>query len=510
MLCKMLGKEGSEKRFFGNKCFKAKVYFYIVVILLFLIILVSCSIESKRPYVVSVSITDGRRFSDPEEVKEITIVFSDGMNRYVTEKNIGLSGYYGGFIYLWGNNGRTCTLIMKEPLERGSKYTLEIKSGCENIAGYDIGADTVVRFYTYLFEDNFFVVSTAPFDGEVIGECNNLSIEIVFSMPVDYSSVYDSISIEPALNYLYSFSENRKLLTLDIVEQLQCGEKYTIALSEEMNAANGLSLGEEYSFSFSTFNPEESFRLKGSSMKNPSEETSMALDTAYLSKTHGIEKTCDLVVEFSSEFFLSEASKMVTIEQGIEYHLEKNGCALIFDFLEEMTSEEEYRINISGEFENTAGSALGIDYRFGWAVDGQNSVRPEAKNIVMVNPDGGDDVLIFSDNEGIHNRAMLFSYRVDHVEVEFQVEFSEKVNLYRMLDSVSLDFQFGNPDAVTVELTGYAVDLSGKMINLVFSLPDLTLGDDSYYKFIIEGGEDGVIDLNNNSLKEDIEIYVVY
>jgi len=504
-------KEGSRgKRDFNNTNPKVGIHIYLIVNFLFLLLLVSCSVENRKPYVVSISIEDGKRFSNPKDIEEITIVFSDKMNRYVTERNIVLAGYYDGFICSWSDSGKTCTMKLKEHLEKGNEYTLEIKSGCENIDGYDIGADTVIRFYTFLLDDDFFVVSTSPSDGEVIEKCDNLSIRITFSLPVDYVSVYNSVSIEPALNYLYSFSEDREILSLYVVQQVDCGEVYTITLSDEINAIDGHSLGEEYSFSFSTVDSQESFIILSSSMKNPYDETTVVLDTAYLSNTNGIEKNWDLVVEFSSEFFLSEASKMISIEPAIDYHLEKNGNKLIVYFLEEMTPEEEYWIDISGEFENTYGQALEVDYRFGWVVSGQDSVRPRVENCIMVNPDGGDDVVIFLDGEVIHNRAMPLSYKLDYVEVEFGVEFSKNIDLYRVLDSVSLDFQFGNANATTGELVGYSLDSSGKWVSLVFSLPDISSGGDGYYKFIIRGGEDGVVDLNNNSLKEDIEIYVIY
>lgn len=493
----------------------------IKVLHLFLILLLSagvfvliesCSVKNDSPEVISVSIEDGARFSEVETLGEITIIFNKNMNRYLTERNILISGYYGGIMYFWSKDGKTCTLKLKESLEEGYDYTLRIQKGCEDVDGYDLGVDKIYHFYTYLNSDDFYVKDTAPADGEIITDIDGITINVIFSCALSYKSIYKILSIEPEFSYTYSFSNDRKTLSLIPVEQLERGVVYTVTLNGDFKALEGRTLGDDYSFSFSTIQSYEDFNLISSNMINPeNQDEVLPLNTGYDSKTEGIKKNFNLVLIFNSDFLLNQASRLILIEPAVSYHLEKIGKELIFGFLENMEAGQEYWISIDKSLANTSGILLGQNYRFGWIVNGADSQKPVISRISILNPDvSGVDVVIYDGSEFFQNQAMLLSYSSDHVEVIFQIEFSEEVSLFRVLDSVSLEFQFGNVDAVSGELTGYVLDADGRIVDLTFSLPDLSSGGDGYYRFIVRGGSDGVLDINGNFMENDVEAYVVY
>jgi len=220
-----------------------------LIIFLTSILFLSCSFFDNAPQIIWLSISDGQRILDAESLNEIEISFSKSMNCYITETNIIISGYYGKVYYQWENHDKTVRIILVDPLEKGNKYTLKIGRGCECAEGFDLGYDLSVDFFTYGSDEDFYVVSTTPIDGNSIDILDGFEIEIEFSLPVDYTTIYDKVIINPELTYNYSFSEDRKILSLSILEHMDVGEAYNVTIKEELAAFSGRSLCKEYTFS---------------------------------------------------------------------------------------------------------------------------------------------------------------------------------------------------------------------------------------------------------------------
>ena len=314
--------------------------FFLFFINLIIFLLLSCSFLENNPRVVSVSISDGQRISDIESFDEIEISFSKAMNRYITESNITISGYYGKILYQWGNNDKDVKLILKDPVEKGNRYSLKIGKSCECAEGYDLGIDFSIDFFTYEIDEEFSILSTSPADGEMTGNLDGLDIVIEFSLPVDYTTIYDKVTVSPELTYNYSFSAGRKILVLNILQHVEAGEMYTVSIDKELSALDGKSLEKEHTFSFNTILSTEKFIIRKAVMDYGSGTIPLNFEN-YLDRTEGIEKDMELEVSFNADVYLHSVESFITIEPAILFHLEKPDNAVIrFIFDEYMTLEE--------------------------------------------------------------------------------------------------------------------------------------------------------------------------
>ncbi|MFW6139468.1 MAG: Ig-like domain-containing protein, partial [Spirochaetota bacterium] len=263
----------------------------ILLILLQAVILglgLSCSFSGSAPEILWVSITQDQKIIDVSCFDRIEINFSRPMNRYVTEKNIIISGYYGTVHYQWDRQSTHVDLVLEEPLEKGMEYTLVIGKGCESGQGVDIGADTRYNFFTYKVDGKFYVKSTFPKDGQQVSGLNELVVKIDFSLPADYTTIYDKLSFGPEVPYRYWFSADRKQLLVALSSPLEPNRSYTVNIEKDLGAYQGKCMEEDYAFSFNTIFNTRSFYINSAVMKNDQE--TVVLDTGYLRETQNVQK----------------------------------------------------------------------------------------------------------------------------------------------------------------------------------------------------------------------------
>jgi hypothetical protein len=510
----------------------------------------SCSFSGENPKIVSVSISNGQRITGADNLEEITITFSKPMNCYITEKNISISGYYGTVHFVWSNSNRTVCLILGESLEAGYAYTLEIESGCESAGGYDLGEGDRYYFYTYTNESEFTVVSTSPGDGETIAALDGVEIVVEFSQPVRYTTIYDKVSIQPPVKFNYSFSAERNTLFLDILQHLDSNQNFTVRIDKELGAIDGKALKEDRSFSFNTVESAQAFIVQDAFMIDASgsgtDGSIQFENSTYPDVITGVEKDMELQIRFNTGFYLNTIENAISITPPIDYSLEKgdsNVLRVIFD--ESMTPEETYRASLNRSTSNIYGVPLDRDYAFEWTVNGNNSLLIRPLKISILTPEdtgeNGDDTgaqntVIFDGNVVDHNRTMPYRFiSVDNCNlVSFEIQFSpgpdteldqqtdpgprNSLDVYRSLGKFSLDYQYGDFILESGKLIGYdwkpAEDLSGDdydtlTVDFELKIPLITDGT-AFYKFIIQGGEDGIMDTSCNYMKDSIEIYVIY
>jgi len=102
-------------------------------------------------------------------------------------------------------------------------------------------------------EENPAVTSVSPIDGSVIGITGD-TIRIEFSKPLDGSTVSDStIMISPALAAEYRYDSLTRTVTLVPTAELEYGTLYTVTVTLEVLDSSGLSLSDEFTWSFRTY-----------------------------------------------------------------------------------------------------------------------------------------------------------------------------------------------------------------------------------------------------------------
>jgi len=505
---------------------------YVVMLLMSITIFFSCTFNTDSPQVVKVSIRDGEIIKEVDSFQDIDISFSKPMNKYLTEKNISISGYYGVINFEWYNQNRVVKIFLKDGLQKGLEYTLTIGRGSECSEGVNLQDDFFCTFYTYKIEDEFYVVSTFPEDGasaavkkadgevvfltpeggEVSGFDGFFQIKIDFFLPVEETKIYDKISIEPSFPYTYIFTDNRKTLFLNPVYVLDMNEVYTIRISEELCAESGKSLKEAFSFTFNTIVSQSSFSITSAVMKNTEKDICLNFED-YPGFTSGVEKDMSLFVGFNSDFFLHSVQNLIQIDPPVFYHLQKeegDNPVLCFIFDEGMVQEETYRITFDHYITDTTGVLLDKDYVFEWVVDGEKSFFLKVIQIEIIDPLGMNNTVVFQDGIFYQNHNMLFRQEGEKNIVEFKVLFSATLDLYPSLKGFDLDFVFGNSQASGGSLYNYNFDVQNSSLELEYSVPLLHDGGDATYKFVISGGEDGIVDTDSNPLEEDLEIYMIY
>ncbi len=165
------------------------------------------------------------------------------------------------------------------------------------------------------------------------------------------------------------------------------------------------------------------------------------------------------------------------------------------------------------------------EYCFEWVVNGSNSrlITPgfiRIKNPLWSeeNPDLFPHTVIYDNGTIYHNEEMLVETVVDGTvtynrgsfDIEFTPDLSSGIDVYRSLDKIFLNFLSGNTGADDGDLTDYIYNNNDRILTVVFKLPFLDSGEYAYYKLILKGGEDGIVDNEENYMGDDIEIYVIY
>ncbi len=479
------------------------------------VFILSCTLTVENPDVLHVNIHDGQVISDIASFHTISVSFSTAMNCYPTEKEISISGYYGVVHYEWSNQNCDVDIVMEEDLDQGRRYVLKIGKGCESTEGIDLGRDYSYSFYTYSGEDDFFVVSTIPADGAQVARLDDAVISIVFSHPIDTITLYDKLELDPAVDYRYSFSDDRRVLYLEISEHLETHELYTVTIRGDLRSSNGKTLEEEYTFSFNTFLNEDPFCIERAVMVPEGEDPpGNELDTQYLGCTGGIEKSCDLLVFFSEDFYLHSIDTLAGIEPALSYHLTKEDRALRFAFEKDMEPEGLYRITFQKSMKNVYGIPLDREYSFEWVVNGVRSTLLRLGFIVNIDPNGIQDITLYDGLDVFNNEDILYfpdTVEIDKNNVDFEIQFSSNIAVYRSLDKFFLTFLYGgDSSSLSGVLTGYSWDADEKTLFLRFTLPTLKGENDAYYKLVVTGGEGGVVDVDGNCMEENREIYVKY
>lgn len=483
-----------------------------LVLLVPLAVISACSIESNRPAVDAVSIPDGSVIADVDSFTSIDITFSKPMNRYATESNIGISGYAGAFHFRWGDGNRTVTLLLDDPLERGNVYVLAVGGNCECEEGYDLGEDVSRTVYTYSVRDEFTVLSTTPADGETVSTLDSLVVSLVFSLPVDETTLYDKITLDPGLAYRYSLSPDRRTIELHIAEHVRANKTYTLTVSEKLSALQGRRLSDTYRFSFDTKMSGSPFALSGATMVQAGiGSPGIGIDIGYLGTTAGVEKEMDLLLHFNGDFHLRFVEDYLSVEPAIPYRLVKEGSSLRLVFGEAMASGGSYRITVQKALANSFGVQLDREYRFTWIVDGPGSRDLSVLQVRIENPDISDlETVIYENGRPVHNRAMLLRNEEDNCFVDFTIFLSSALDVYRSLDGITLPFRYGNSAGASGTLVHYDWEPSDRSLRVTFDLSPIDEGGDAYYKLVLSGGAEGFVDRRGNFMEETIEIYVVY
>jgi N-acetylneuraminic acid mutarotase len=178
---------------------------------------------------------------------EIQIVFSERMNTDSVEAVFLPEA--GAFIKAWSTDQRTLT-IKGLLLKGGTDYRLTVSESSRSEAGKIIAGNRVLEF------------STAPIPGpnviqtEPIPDSDNVStsasIKIYFDRGIAPSSFAGSFSLQPAIDYDLAYSDDQKVVTVNLLQKPLTATRYQVSIAETMQSLDGQALDKAFVFYFTT------------------------------------------------------------------------------------------------------------------------------------------------------------------------------------------------------------------------------------------------------------------
>jgi hypothetical protein len=178
---------------------------------------------------------------------KITITYSKGMNRIVTESAIKPSP---SFVWTtkWVSGDSEAILTPSAMLQGSTTYTITISTDARSIEGVALSS-----LYTFSFttKDNTppTVVSTIPVNGSADVDVNS-QILITFSEAMANNTTEDAISVSSGSINKMGWANNNKTIILTI--DLEPGTTYTVKISTGAKDLAGNTMLKEYVFSFTT------------------------------------------------------------------------------------------------------------------------------------------------------------------------------------------------------------------------------------------------------------------
>lgn len=489
----------------NNKNLKVKRKIYTIktlsLLLFYFFSFYGCTLFLERPSVLSVSIQDGQIVNELDNFNSIEITFSNNMNIYICEKNIHIDSYNGSVSYSWDTDKKICTLFLKDKLEWGKKYVLKITTGCENSKGVNIEKEYSVTFYTYNPSKDFAIIRTLPENQAILTDNHNQQIQIEFSDTIADQSIMDKINISPDTPYTYSYSTDKKIIYINLINDLNLSTCYIVRIKKELRSISNKTLREDYSFYFLTAQNFQPFILNNVVMKNST--TEINLDTHYQFENHGIEKDMELCFDFSAEVFEKNFTSNFTIEPAAFYTLtkERNGdlYRIRLTWINKLKSETRYKIILKKELTDIYNNHIDQQYQFFFITDGPDSLRPK---ILSAENNG---IQFISDNEAQNIIVPLSAEQsVPQVVFTFVIKFNHSINLFQSIDKIKLTYSAGYAIS-TIEYKEYSYDYQENILTIKFCFdPPSASNVTTYFSFTIEGGDDGLIDTNSNALEKTI------
>jgi uncharacterized protein YfaS (alpha-2-macroglobulin family) len=213
---------------------------------------VTFSFTTLRPSVVQTMPARGDARVSP--VGPYTVEFNMPMDEGATGAALSLSPA-APLTFEWSADARVVTMTTEASLERGADYELNIATSATSASG---GA-TLDRGETIPFTvvPTPAVISTDPADGTETMPYQLYGTSVQFTAPMDPDTLEDQVVIQPEPDDVdYNFYDNVERFNMFLGFDLERDTEYTITIPASATDIWGESLGEAYTYSFTTPPPD--------------------------------------------------------------------------------------------------------------------------------------------------------------------------------------------------------------------------------------------------------------
>ena len=465
-----------------------------------LMLLSACSyisdrINFTRPEIVSIY-PSNMAIADKDVI--IEVVFSSEMDTVKTANAFSLtsaSGTVSGY-FRWPGSGRRLSFQPKNALKDAEMYTITISSSAEDKDGNDLKEIATSVFYVNTDLSSPEIQSHTPESNEIgiLPDLSNLSppgyIAITFSEAIDPDTLYDGITISPAVQGIYAWDTTQRIITFDPIRDLIYGTTYTVTVHRSLADISGNPLPEQYSFNFTVGDDFEKPTVSSVHQDLPAPGGYTWIEKEVNDE---IEKYEDIIITFSEEIAVDTLSDAISISPRCDFYIETNATndQAIIVFRSPMESETNYTLTISPTITDVQSNNLIKEFVYQFYTDGATSIRPEV--IAISDPIEGvwplndiQTLKIFDPYENIH---LVFSAEMIPSSITIEVE--------RVIGDA------GNPAIINPDWPDIA---PGIFRVYKFDLSRVLAGN--IYKLTLKGGRDGARDIYGNNMKEDFVQYI--
>ncbi len=202
--------------------------------------------------------------------RNLSITFSEPMDEGKTNSAISISGGPAVFIKSWNSDSTVVTLLLQNPLDKSTMYTLRVTTAATNKNGVRLDSDYLVLFNTGGLQDYPGVNITAsplstpwpslnpePAINYVNGVSKNDVFLFTFTKPMDQYTTQNSISFSPTIDGQFNWL-SPSLLQFRPSSRLTANQTYRLTITKSAIDSVGLPLANSYITDFLVDNPNDS------------------------------------------------------------------------------------------------------------------------------------------------------------------------------------------------------------------------------------------------------------
>lgn len=443
----------------------------------------------------------------------VVIAFSSDVNATDAETLFSLKSSSGTIEgkFEWVSHG-SFKFIPDESLEENGRYTITVPRSIRDSKGNTMGSDFLSDFYIGDDFINPVVLSSSPpsSTGMAITVPVTQNIVVNFSKSMNRSSVKKYFSVSPDVSCYITWSENipgiaDSRMTCNLIDPMQYGKLYTMKINAYAGDIAGNTLGKEYRVCFITgddYTPPEIEGIYSS--------TSLMAEGTLNS---GVSKNDSIRIDFSENMDRVSVENSFSIAPSVSGTFEWSGNSVWFRTVTPLNCETVYQVMIETGAKDVNGLSLRSDYSVQFKTDNSDSclVKPGTVS-------GSSDGLAYTDM-GNEWPGVIDMGEMSNTEFYIRVEFFSsltpvvyaQMSQYSIFDNCIIE-TFKSSSGASVSSEAKILDISwetgsGAAIIKLGGMTNTATGDPApLYRLTIAGGKNGVKDMNENYMAEDLVI----
>ncbi|MCE9599177.1 MAG: Ig-like domain-containing protein, partial [Spirochaetia bacterium] len=253
------------------------------------------------------------------------------------------------------------------PLVAGNSYVLRVQPSAKSESGYNLETEYIVHFFAGSRQDAPQVISISPAQNAQ-GVLPAASVRMVFSRPMDRTSIQSSFSISPGVPGQYAWDADDAGFTFTPFSNLTLGTTYALSLLTGARDIEGIPILEPFNSTFQV----------GSIFTKPTitDFRELGSVTPITTGMSGVYKDSRFVTSFSQAMKFLETQNSLTLTRiddgsSVAGSFQWNGAFTQLTFVPNIALEPAhwYRFEISTNAQDLASNGLAQAYAVDFFVD---------------------------------------------------------------------------------------------------------------------------------------------